>query len=154
MVDVSGVFKRYHCNMARTFALGEPAADVMDLTERAVGSMDLIRDMIRPNLPVAELSRALIDYYEEQGIWQHRGWIGGYEMGIAFPPDWVGNFVFDPLSEINADRVFEPGTAINYENQFFLPRLTGLFFQIETIAFLEDRAKLMSDIPYGLTVIE
>ena len=75
-------------------------------------------------------------------------------MGIAFPPDWVGNFVFDPLSEINADRVFEPGTAINHENQFFLPRLTGLFFQIETIAFLEARAKLMSDIPYGLTVIE
>ena len=154
LVDVSGVFKRYHCNMARTFALGEPAADVMDLAERAVGSMDLIRDMIRPNLPVAELGRALIDYYEGQGIWQHRGWIGGYEMGIAFPPDWVGSFVFDPLSEINADRVFEPGTAINYENQFFLPRLTGLFFQIETIAFLEDRAKLMSDIPYGLTVIE
>ena len=50
--------------------------------------------------------------------------------------------------------MFEPGTAINYENQFFLPRLTGLFFQIETIAFLTDRAKLMSDIPYGLTVIE
>ncbi len=154
MVDVSGVYKRYHCNMARTFALGEPAKDVQDIVRRAIGSMDLIRDIIKPNLRVGDLAKALIDYYTAQGIWEERGWIGGYEMGIALPPDWVGNFVFDPLDRQNHDRLFEPGTVINYENQFYLPREEGHFFQIECLMFKSDRAKLMSSIPYGLTVIE
>jgi hypothetical protein len=75
-------------------------------------------------------------------------------MGIAFPPDSVGNFVFDPLDTHNHDRLFEPGTVINYENQFDLPREEGHFFQIECLMFESDRAKLMSSIPYGLHVIE
>jgi hypothetical protein len=86
-------------------------------------------------------------------LWQDRGWIGGYEMGIAFPPDWVGAFVFDPLSDINRDRLFEPGTAVNYENQFFMPRREGMFFMIETLVFKENEAKVLSLVPNGLTVI-
>ncbi len=154
LVDVSGVYNRYHCNMARTYAMGEPRKDIAELCARACGSMAVLRSILRPNLPVAELNRTMKAYYEEQGIWRDRGWIGGYEMGIAFPPDWVGNFVYDPLSPINADRVFEPGTAVNYENQFFLPRHEGMYFMIETLLFKEDGAAFASRVPYELTVIE
>lgn len=154
LVDCSGVFKRYHCNMARTFSLGEPAADVKEQTDKAVGSMKLLGELIRPNLPVRELYETMKAYYEEVGIWRDRGFIGGYEMGIAFPPDWVGNFIYDVNSDENIDRVFEPGTVVNYENQFFLPRRVGLYFMIETLAFFDDEARLMSTVPYGLTVVE
>jgi Xaa-Pro aminopeptidase len=155
LVDCSGVFKRYHANMARTFSMGEPAKDVLEIARRSVGSMDVLRGLLRPNLPVRELNQTLLRYYQDQGIWQDRGWIGGYEMGIAFPPDWVGNFVFDFLSEINADRVFEPGTAVNYENQFFMPRHEGMYFMIETLVFKENEAKpLARKVPYELTVID
>jgi Xaa-Pro aminopeptidase len=155
LVDCSGVFKRYHANMARTFSLGEPAGDVLDVARRAVGSMDVLRGLLRPNLPVAELNETLLRYYKDQGLWQDRGWIGGYEMGIAFPPDWVGNFVFDFLSPINADRVFEPGTAVNYENQFFMPRHEGMYFMIETLVFEENGARMLAErVPYELTVID
>jgi hypothetical protein len=93
-------------------------------------------------------------YYEAQGVWQDRGFIGGYEMGIAFPPDWVGNFIYDVDSEENIDRLFEPGTVVNYENQFFLPRQVGLYFMIESIAFGDAAARLLSSVPYELTVID
>jgi len=86
--------------------------------------------------------------------WEDRGFIGGYEMGIAFPPDWVGNFIYDVSSEENIDRSFEPGTVVNYENQFFLPRQVGLYFMIESIAFGADDAHLLSNVPYELTVID
>ncbi|MEX2648505.1 MAG: Xaa-Pro peptidase family protein [Alphaproteobacteria bacterium] len=154
LVDVSGVHKRYHCNMARTYSMGEPRKDVAELAAKACGSMAVLKSILRPNLPVAELNRTMKTYYEEHGLWRDRGWIGGYEMGIAFPPDWVGGFVYDPLSEINADRVFEPGTAVNYENQFFLPRHEGMYFMIETLLFKDTEARFASKVPYELTVIE
>lgn len=116
--------------------------------------MEVFRKMLRPNLPVRELNQAILDYFKREGLWESRGWVGGYEMGIAFHPDWVGNFVFDPLSEINADRVFEPGTAVNYENQFFLPRHIGQYFTIDTFLFTKDGARGLSSMPFDLMVIE
>ncbi len=58
------------------------------------------------------------------------------------------------MADENIDRVFEPGMVVNYENQFFLPRQIGLFFMTETMAFFDDEARLMSTVPYGLTVVE
>ena len=76
-------------------------------------------------------------------------------MGIAFFPDWVGNFVFDPLAEKNADRVFEAGTAANYEVQVFLPGHAGCFFAIDTFLFGDDDVKLATEqVPYELTIID
>ncbi len=154
LVDLSGVFKRYHINMARTFSIGEPSAEVRDLTDRAARSMEVIRSMLRPNLPVREFNETVLDYFRREGLWERRGWVGGYEMGVAFPPDWVGNFVFDPLSDINAERLFEPGTAVNYENQFFMPDHQGQYFTIDSFLFEHQEAHMLSDQPFELMVIE
>jgi Xaa-Pro aminopeptidase len=153
LVDCSGVVKRYHCNMARTYACGDPGKDVLDYARRCSASMKVLGELIRPNLPVRELYQTMKSFYEDQGVWQDRGFIGGYEMGIAFHPDWVGNFIYDVNSSENIDRVFEPGTAVNYENQYFMPRQKGLYFMIETLCFLDNEARLMSRLPYELEVV-
>jgi len=155
LLDLAGVHKRYHVNAGRAFSLGEPQPEVRDRATLAIGVMDRVRECLRPGLPVRELNDVTRRYYEEHGLWDSRGWVGGYEMGIAFYPDWVGNFVYDPLAEKNADRRFEPGTAVNYEVQVFLPRHAGCFFTIDTFLFGEDDVRLATEeIPYGLTVIE
>ncbi len=154
-IDVSGVHKRYHMNCARTFYLGEPPADVRDVTDRAAGVMEVVKECLRPNLPVRELNEKVKAYYDEQDLWSSRGWIGGYEMGIGFLSDWVGSFVYDPLAEKNADRVFEPGTAVNHEIQIFMPRHVGQFFMIESLLFEEDQASFATpDVPYTLNIVE
>lgn len=153
LVDLMGVHKRYHVNLARTFSVGEPAKDVAALSRKIAASMDLFRGMLRPNLPVRELNKAILDYFKKDGLWEMRGWVGGYEMGICFMPDWVGNFVFDPLSDVNADRLFEPGTIVNYENQFFLPRHIGQYFTIDSFLFTKDGARGLSDLPFDLMVV-
>jgi len=153
-IDVCGVHNRYHINAARTFSVGEPAKDVKDVTDRAAAVMDVVKSCLRPNLPVRELNQKVKAHYDKEGLWTSRGWIGGYEMGIGFPSDWVGNFVYDPLSEKNADRVFEPNTAVNHEIQIFLPRHVGQFFMIESILFGKDKATLATpEIPYTLNVV-
>ena len=154
LVDLAGVFKRYHINIARTFSIGEPSAEVRELTDRAARSMDLIRSILRPNLPVREFNSTILDYFRREGLWERRGWVGGYEMGAAFPPDWVGNFVFDPMSSENTDRVFESGTAVNYENQFFMPDHRGQYFTIESFLFEKEQTHMLSDQPFELMVID
>jgi Xaa-Pro aminopeptidase len=152
-VDVCGVVNRYHANAARTFHTGEPPPDLAVVAAAAAGSIEVVRSLLRPGLPVRELNETLFDYYRDAGLWASRGWIGGYEMGIAFYGDWVGNFVYDPLAELNADRVFESGTAVNCETQIFLPRHAGLFFAIDTLLFSDHEARVASALPATLGVL-
>jgi Xaa-Pro dipeptidase len=151
-IDVCGVVKRYHANAARTFVLGEPAADVREAARLAAGSIDVVRSLLRPALAARDLGDTLVRYYRDCGLWSSRGWIGGYEMGIAFPPDWVGNVVWD-AQEAN-DLVFAPGTAVNCETQVFLPGHAGLFFGIDTLLFGATDAQVASGEDAGLCVID
>jgi Xaa-Pro aminopeptidase len=152
-VDVCGVRNRYHVNQARVFSVGEPDADVAAVAALAAGSLEAVRAILRPDLPFRELNETLLAYYRDTGLWERRGWIGGYEMGIAFAPDWVGNVVLDPLSEIDADRVLAAGTCLNCETQVVLPRHVGQFFAIETILCDGATAATTSAVPFDLCVI-
>lgn len=152
-VDVCGVYHRYHCNAARSFFVGEPPQDVAEFYTKSAKSFDLIADMIHPNLNVGELVTALEAYYQEAGIWENAAWVGGYELGIAFPPDWVGNFVYE-LSDSGSDVLFAPGTVVNYESQFYGPNFSGLTYLIDTLMFEDQTACIASRVPRELIVIE
>jgi Xaa-Pro aminopeptidase len=151
-VDVCGVYNRYHCNAARSFYLGEPPREVAEFYERAAGAIDLLEGLIRPNLRVGDLVKTLKAYYEDQGIWESASWVGGYELGIGFPPDWVGNFVYE-MSHEDSNVQFEPGTVVNFESVFYAPRMSGLTELIETLLFRSDDAEIASRMPRGLHVL-
>jgi Xaa-Pro dipeptidase len=151
-VDVCGVFNRYHCNAARSFYIGEPSAEVVVFYDKAAGAMALLEELIRPNLQVGELVRTLRAYYEEQGIWDDASWLGGYELGIGFPPDWVGNFVYE-MSHQDSTLPFEPGTVVNFESVFYGPGMVGLTYLIDTLLFQDAGAKIASQFPRGLQIL-
>ena len=151
-VDVSGVFNRYHGNAGRAFHVGEPAKDVIEYHRLSAGVFDVIADIMRPNLPVAELVSATRAYYDEVGIWSDAGWVGGYELGLAFPPDWVGNYVYE-MSDTQTEKVFEPGTVVNFESQFFSPRMSGITYYIDTLMFKADNACQPLKSPLELIVV-
>jgi Xaa-Pro aminopeptidase len=138
-IDVSGVYNRYHANAGRVFYVGEPPKDVLEYHRLSAGVFEVIDEVLRPNLPVAELVTRTRAYYDEVGIWTDAGWVGGYELGIAFPPDWVGNYVYE-MTDTETDRIFEPGTIVNFESQFFAPRMSGITYYVDTLLFKADRA--------------
>lgn len=151
-IDVSGVYERYHCNAGRAFHVGEPEKDVADYHRMSAGVFDVIAGLLRPNLPVAELVTATKAYYDEMGMWSNRGWVGGYELGLSFPPDWVGNYVYE-MTDTDTDRVFEPGTVVNFESQFYAPRMSGLTYYVDTLMFTADRAYQPLKAPLELVVV-
>ncbi len=151
-IDICGVFNRYHANMARTYSIGKPDPDVAKIVELSAGAFDVIAEVIRPNLPVSEFNGRMKAYYEEMGIEQDKWWFGGYELGIAFPPDWVGEFVYDV--EIDpGDQLFVPGTVVNYESNFYLPHKAGVSYQINTLIFTQERARILGKISNDMIVI-
>jgi len=152
-VDVSGVYWRYHANAARAFHVGEPAKDVREYHDKSSGVFEVIASLLKPGLTVGELVTATRQYYDEVGIWSDAGWVGGYELGIGFPPDWVGNFVYE-MSDTKSAKVFQPGTCVNFESQFFSPRMSGITYYICTLLFKENSAMLPVTAPRKLVVIE
>jgi hypothetical protein len=79
--------------------------------------------------------------------------------GIGFIIDelkargWVGNFVYE-MSDTASDKVFQPGTCVNFESQFFSPRMSRITYYICTLLFKEDSALLPVTAPRELVVIE
>jgi Xaa-Pro aminopeptidase len=152
-VDVSGVYWRYHANAARAYYVGEPSKDVLEYHNKSSGVFDVIDDILKPGLTVGELVTTTRQYYDEVGIWSDAGWVGGYELGIGFPPDWVGNFVYE-MSDMDSEKVFEPGTCVNFESQFFSPHMSGITYYICTLLFKENTAELPVQTPRQLVVLE
>ena len=151
-VDVSGVFNRYHGNAGRAFHVGEPSKHVMEYHRLSAGVFDVIAGILRPNLPVAELVATTRAYFDEVGIWSNAGWVGGYELGLAFPPDWVGNYVYE-MTDTETERIFEPGTVVNFESQCFSPCMSGITYYIDTLMFKADMAYQPLKSPLELVVV-
>jgi Xaa-Pro dipeptidase len=126
---------------------------VLEYHAKSSGVFDVIAYILQPGLTVAKLVQTTRQYYDEVGIWSDAGWVGGYELGIGFPPDWVGNFVYE-MSDTNSEREFVAGTCVNFESQFFSPRMAGITYYICTLLFKEDVALLPVKAPRQLVVID
>ena len=152
-IDVCGVYKRYHSDVCRTVAIGEPDEQVRDYIGHITGALEVAADIIRPGLPVANFLDEMKRYYAERGLLENQWWIGGYELGIAFPPDWVGSYYFDTWKDVG-DETFDSGFVGNYEANFYLPLEAGLSCMIDTMIFSEESAEFVHRIPCRLYIKE
>ncbi len=146
VMDPCGVVHRYHANKARAYYLGEPDETLVSLYEAAGGAFEVLRKNAKAGVSVAEVNRMLRAYYEERNIWSLREWVGGYELGISFPPDWVGDFVFT-VEEEAPEGFFETGMVTNFESIF------GTFL-IDTVVYEETQARVLSAENPKLIVVE
>jgi Xaa-Pro aminopeptidase len=146
-VDPCGVYNRYHANRNMVFHLGEPPQAALDLMDVLAGAYDVIRQAGTVGTPVADLNRALRDYYIEQNVWHLNSqyWVGGYELGISFPPDWVGEWHFTVNSE-NEPGLIEEGLVTNFES------IAGLGI-LDTIVYQSSGTRTLSKIGHQLIAV-
>lgn len=151
-VDLCGVYNRYHCNIARGFWVGEPPAAAAKMHVDSIRAFEIIEGMLKPNLNVRAMLEAVRDHYAAAGILDDCYWSGGYELGVAFPPDWVGAFIYD-LTMTGEEEAFKPMTVVNHECNFYAPEGLGMSATIETFFFHEDRAEFACKTPRELQVL-
>jgi len=153
MIDICGVYKRYHTNTCRTFSIGEPEPEILEVTKKSAGCWEIIKDIIKPNMKISDFSSSLRKYYMGTGIWKDRRWIGGYEIGPSFPPSWIGSWKYE-VEEENDERIIPPGTVMNFESQIYLPLSSGYSMTIDTIEFTDKRAKILTEYKPELIIVE
>ncbi len=143
-VDLSGVYNRYHANVGRFYHIGEPTEEYAEEYRNSNAViMEEVRKLIKPGMMVRDFFKEMVRVYEDLGLWDDQAFMGGYEMGIAFPPDWCGEFVYDAFLDMG-DKIFEPGMTVNFETGFGV---------IDPIIFLEDSVEFPSRTSYELCVV-
>ncbi|WP_321863415.1 Xaa-Pro peptidase family protein [Burkholderia cenocepacia] len=147
LVDPCGVKHRYHANTARQFYLGNPSKDLEGASTIAAGAVELLISVATVGTSFATISAELRKYYQSFGMWDLRDWIGGYQLGIAFPPDWVGEFNWNVELDEH-EKYVEHGLVTNFES--FVAG-AGL---IETIVFLDEGVEVLSNVRNTLLVID
>ena len=143
-LDPCGVVDRYHANAARAVWVGDPPDALVELYRRAAGGFRVFCDQARPGRRVEDVAQAMKAWQEASGISQIPSWCGGYDLGLAFPPDWVGPWKFD-VAEPEPGKVFEAGMVTNLECLF------GTLL-VDTIIYAEDANRILSTIPRELLV--
>lgn len=108
-MEVSGVVRRYHCNISRTAIVGEPDDEIAALYGKVIEALEAGTAALRPGARVSEIVE-LIDEMQKEN--QENTWGRfGFSMEIAYPPIWIGG-----LSLMKGDdHVLEPGMVITME---------------------------------------
>jgi Xaa-Pro dipeptidase len=143
-LDPCGVADRYHANAARAVWVGDPPDALAELYRRAAGGFRVFCDQARPGRRVDDVGKAMQAWSEDAGISQLPSSCGGYDLGLAFPPDWVGPWKFD-FAEAAPGKVFEAGMVTNLECLF------GTLL-VDTIIYAADGNRVLSTIPRELLV--
>lgn len=152
-IDLCGVYNRYHSNLARSFSVGVPTKEAAERVAVSARSFDIFAQHARPDARIVDVLKTMEAYYRDAGLWGNQRWLGGYELGIGFPPDWVGPFAYDLDMDLG-DETFGAGTVVNYESQFYLPDAAGVSLLIDTAMFDEGRVTLLHKVERDLIVVE
>lgn len=155
---LAGSYNRYHANIVRTLWLGEPPTEVVDAYAKTGGVFEVVRRAGASGTPWADFNRTIREYYRSIDAWDsplgqidgrdlNRGFVGGYELGLSMPPDWVGPAVYS-IAEESPEGVIPDGFVANFVSSF--PGAT----QTDTVVWEADRVRTLSELEPRLIVVD
>ena len=116
-VDACGVFNRYHADLCRTVAIGRDHVEARRILEYTARSVEAVQRAVRRGDPLDVAQRAAEDWVFSEVPREQVWWVGGYALGIAVPPNWVGHTYLS--NDAFETFTWEPGYVTNYENIVF-----------------------------------
>ena len=150
-MDYCAVVDRYHVDLCRTLAVGADhpqARAILDVTSESVVE---VQKAVRPGDPLDVAQRIAEDFvysrFPREQVW----WVGGYALGIALPPDWVGHTYLS--NDAYEQFTWEPGYVTNYENILFDRDAGFTASYMETLVMTETGIEVLSRVPRTLTVV-
>ena len=86
IIEISGVYKKYHCPMARTVLLGKPDQKKIDTMKKTREALEAGIDATKPGNTADDVAQAFWKVLDKYGIEKKSR--TGYSIGIGYPPDW------------------------------------------------------------------
>lgn len=150
-VDACGVVNRYHADVCRTFAIGRDHAEARAILEVTAQSVEEVRRAVKPGDPLDVAQRVAEEFvfsrFPPEQVW----WVGGYALGIAMAPNWVGHTYLS--NDAFEQFTWEPGYVTNYENVLFDRDAGFTASYMETLLMTETGIEPLSSRPRTLTVL-
>jgi Xaa-Pro aminopeptidase len=141
-VDACGVFKRYHADLCRTVAIGRDQPEVRRILEHTARSVEEVQRTVRPGDPLDVAQRIAEDFVFSEIPRDQVWWVGGYALGIAVPPSWVGHTYLS--NDAFEAFTWEPGYVTNYENIVFDRESGATASYMETLLMTDDGIETLS----------
>ena len=86
IIEIAGVYKRYHCPMARTVLLGKKDQKKIDTMKATNEALDAGIEAVKPGNTVDDVAQKFWRVLNKYGIKKDSR--TGYSIGIGYPPDW------------------------------------------------------------------
>jgi Xaa-Pro aminopeptidase len=128
----------YNAELERAMVVGPPTDEMRRHFEHMRAAQQVAFDVVRPGVTCAAVDRAVLSYFEEQGIldtWsQHTGHAIGLRNHEA------------PFLDVGDETVIEPGMVFTIEPGVYVAGLGG-FRHSDTVAVTPDGIELLTDYP-------
>jgi Xaa-Pro aminopeptidase len=154
VMDLCGSVHRYHGNLARTFSVGVPDRRWTDLVDKSAVSIQKVVEAVRPGDSAERVVEVAREYLTSVDLAKYGWFIGGYDLGIAVPPDWTGHTYLSGLSFERADM--NVGMVVNFENVLDVtegwPGGYGVM-NIDTLVMTETGLRILSKLERKIFVV-
>ena len=86
IIEVSGVYKRYHAPIARTVLLGKPEQKKIDAMKATIEALETGISVVKPGNTADDVAQKFWGVLDKYNIKKESR--TGYSIGIGYPPDW------------------------------------------------------------------
>ncbi|TSB48295.1 M24 family metallopeptidase [Alkalicoccobacillus porphyridii] len=86
ILEIAGCYKRYHSPLARTLVVGQPALQVVELSEIVIEGLNETLQFVKPGVTCEEVEAVWRKSIAKHGLEKESRL--GYSMGLNYPPDW------------------------------------------------------------------
>ena len=86
IIEIAGVYRRYHCPMARTVLLGKKNQKKIDTMKVTNEALDAGISVTKPGNTADDVAQKFWQVLDKHGIKKDSR--TGYSIGIGYPPDW------------------------------------------------------------------
>jgi Xaa-Pro aminopeptidase len=128
----------YNAELERAMIVGDPTDEMRRHFDHMCAAQQVAFDALRPGVTCAAVDRAVLSYFEEQGIIETWSQHTGHAIGLRNHEA--------PFLDVGDETVIEPGMVFTIEPGVYVAGLGG-FRHSDTVAVTPDGIELLTDYP-------
>ena len=112
-------------------------------------SYPVLASAARPGITVGRAVAELLRYYQSSSMGRDFNYLLGYELGIAFPPDWVNEWYFTEADTVppRSEKIFEARTVTNFESMYWYGPARHIVGNVDTLIYEGPQAQVLGSLP-------
>ena len=117
-IDFGALYQHYHSDTTRTFAVGQPTEEMVNVYETVRKAQQAGLDYVRPNIAAFDLDKACRDVIAEAGYGEYFGHSTGHGVGVEIHEH--------PFAGPKSEETIRENAVVTVEPGIYLPGKFGV----------------------------